>query len=313
MNKVSLLVPVYGVEQYIEACARSLFEQTYRDIEYVFVDDCSPDRSIDVLQRVVADYPERQAQVAIVRHDHNRGLGAARHTAFAAATGDFLMHVDSDDLLPKEAVALLVGKAEEADIVDGGYAEWADGKTVKTHAPVRDTKVRYLKKILCQNVTSHHIWGRLYRRSLLEEHHIYSVEGIDYNEDYAVVPRALFFARRATVDETVYCYRTDNMASYTHNISEKNLMSFFRSCQLVADFIEREDKDGIYRTQVDTGMVNVYRCAVGGGISLDKVDGICTYRVHHPVARFCIWLLRKGVAVRHVNLLYLSFRRLCVL
>lgn len=313
MEKVSLLVPVYGVEQYIEACARSLFEQTYREIEYVFVDDCSPDRSIDVLQRVVADYPERLAQVKIVRHDHNRGVGVARHTAFAAATGDFLMHVDSDDLLPKEAVALLVGKAEEADIVDGGYVEWANGKAVRSYAPLHDTKARYLKKMLCQNVTSNRLWGRLYRRSLLEAHNVYFLEGIDYSEDYSVVTRALFYARRATVDETVYRYRTDNVASYTHNVSEKSLLSYFRACQLVADFFEREDKDGLYRTQVDVGMVNAYRCAVAGGVSLDKVDRICTYRVHHPVARLCIWLLRKGVAVKYLNWLYLPFRRLCAL
>lgn len=313
MEKVSLLVPVYGVERYIEACARSLFEQTYPYIEYVFVDDCSPDGSIDVLLRVLTDYPERREQVRIVRHDHNRGLGAARHTAYTAATGDFLMHVDSDDLLPREAVALLMDKADEADIVDGGYAEWTDGKAVRTHAPNHESKERYLKKMLCQNVTSNRIWGRLYRRALLEAHGVHSVEGIDYCEDYAVVPRALLHARRATVDATVYCYRTDNESSYTHNISEKNLLSFLHACQLVAAYFEREDKAGIYRTQVDVGMVNAYRCAVQGGIALSRVDEICTYRVHHPVARLCIWLLRRGMAVKHVNWLYLSFRRFCVL
>ena len=80
MMKVSLLVPVYGVEKYIRQCSRTLFGQTYDDIEYVFVDDCSPDNSVAVIRQVLAEYPHREQQVRIVRHDHNRGLEATRKT-----------------------------------------------------------------------------------------------------------------------------------------------------------------------------------------------------------------------------------------
>ena len=76
MLKVSILVPVYGVEQYIEKCARSLFEQTYSDIEYVFVNDCTKDDSIGVLKRVLEKYPQRMQQVRIINHEKNMGLGA---------------------------------------------------------------------------------------------------------------------------------------------------------------------------------------------------------------------------------------------
>lgn len=77
MMKVSILVPVYGVEKYIEKCAVSLFEQSYEDIEYIFVNDCTPDLSIEVLRGTIARYPQRQKQVVIIDHDVNRGLGAA--------------------------------------------------------------------------------------------------------------------------------------------------------------------------------------------------------------------------------------------
>ena len=69
--KVSVLVPVYGVAQYIGACAASLFGQTYRDIEFIFVDDCSPDDSISVLKAVLKAYPDRENQVRILRHEAN--------------------------------------------------------------------------------------------------------------------------------------------------------------------------------------------------------------------------------------------------
>ena len=72
--KISVVIPVYGVEKYIEQCARSLFEQTMQEgIEYVFVDDCSPDRSIEILEEVFKEYPHRDPQVKIIRHPKNPG------------------------------------------------------------------------------------------------------------------------------------------------------------------------------------------------------------------------------------------------
>ncbi len=85
-NKISLLIPVYGVEKYIERCARSLFGQTYQNIEYIFVDDCTKDSSIAVLKKVLDDYPFRKEQVTIIHHNFNKGLSAARNTAFNHAT-----------------------------------------------------------------------------------------------------------------------------------------------------------------------------------------------------------------------------------
>lgn len=124
IKKVSILVPVYGVEKYIERCARSLFEQTYDNIEYIFVDDCTKDRSIEILQKVLEDYPNRKNQVKILHHDKNRGLSAARNTALDASTGDYLMHVDSDDYLRKDAVLLLAEKITTASsqVIIFGYS-----------------------------------------------------------------------------------------------------------------------------------------------------------------------------------------------
>ena len=77
---VSILVPVYKVENYIERCAHSVFEQTYPNIEYIFVDDCTPDRSIEVLERVMKDYPERAKHVKIVHFEKNKGVAVVRNT-----------------------------------------------------------------------------------------------------------------------------------------------------------------------------------------------------------------------------------------
>ena len=72
--KVSVLVPIYGVEKYIERCARSLFEQSLDNIEYIFVNDCTKDKSMDILYEVIKDYPHLLEQIRIINHETNRGL-----------------------------------------------------------------------------------------------------------------------------------------------------------------------------------------------------------------------------------------------
>ncbi|MBQ1779984.1 MAG: glycosyltransferase family 2 protein, partial [Bacteroidales bacterium] len=137
MYQVSILVPIYEVEKYIERCARSLFEQTYDNLEYIFVDDCSPDKSMEILEQVMEDYPNRKKQVRIIRHEHNRGLAAARNTALDAATSPFITHVDSDDYLSLDAIHLLVNKQVEtdADIVSGNYFVIESNRIKKAYEP----------------------------------------------------------------------------------------------------------------------------------------------------------------------------------
>ena len=77
---ISILVPIYGVEKYIERCARSLFEQTYPNLEFVFVDDASPDKSIEILHQVIKDYPKWDGHISIIHHDKNCGIAATRNS-----------------------------------------------------------------------------------------------------------------------------------------------------------------------------------------------------------------------------------------
>ena len=87
--KVSVCIPVYGVEKYIERCARSLFEQTMQEgIEFIFVNDCTPDKNIEILERVLAEYPHRKEQTKIIHHENNKGLVSARNTGLTYAVGE---------------------------------------------------------------------------------------------------------------------------------------------------------------------------------------------------------------------------------
>ena len=123
MNKpsISVIVPIYGVEKYIERCARSLFKQTISDrCEYIFVNDCTKDRSIDVLQRVIDEYPT--LKINILHHSQNKGLAGARNTGLDYASGKYIAHVDSDDYVDEDMLEALYNRAES----EGCDIVWCD-------------------------------------------------------------------------------------------------------------------------------------------------------------------------------------------
>ena len=121
--KVSVIIPVYGVEKYIERCADSLFAQTLSDIEFIFVDDCSPDRSMELLNQKIEKNRPRFAgmnwQVRTVRMPTNSGLAAVRRHGIQLAMGNFVIHCDSDDWVEPDMYKVMYEKAveEDADVV----------------------------------------------------------------------------------------------------------------------------------------------------------------------------------------------------
>lgn len=124
--KLSIIVPVYNASAYIEKCARSLFEQTFTDIEYIFVNDCTPDNSIQVLIQTLEDYPERKSQVVIINNDHNLGAAGAKNAGMKAATGEYMMFADSDDWLDKDGVEKMYEFAKRNDL-DIAYSNFCGG------------------------------------------------------------------------------------------------------------------------------------------------------------------------------------------
>ena len=109
MLTISIIIPVYKVEAYIEECLASVVTQSdaKANIECIIVDDCSPDGSMDIVRRFVDNY-QGTVQFRMLRHEVNRGLSAARNTGIDAATGDYLLFVDSDDYLSADCLSTLV-------------------------------------------------------------------------------------------------------------------------------------------------------------------------------------------------------------
>ena len=138
MCKLSVIIPIYNTETFIERCARSLFEQTLTSIEYIFVDDASKDASLNRLSAVIEQYPNRKEQIKIIRHDTNKGTLITKLDGLQIASGKYFIVCDSDDWVDQDAYQFLVDKAEEtgADIVTCDYLkEFGDHSQFCSHNP----------------------------------------------------------------------------------------------------------------------------------------------------------------------------------
>ena len=123
--KVSVIIPIYGVEKFIGRCAKTLMQQTLKEVEYIFVNDATPDCSMKVLQEVLARYPERQNSVVVAVHETNKGLPAARNTGLQMAQGEYIFHCDSDDFVEPDMLETLYTEAvmHRADIVSNNASD----------------------------------------------------------------------------------------------------------------------------------------------------------------------------------------------
>ena len=251
--KVSILVPVYNVEKYIERCAVSLFEQTYENIEYVFVNDCTPDGSIQVLEQVMKRYPSREKFSRIINHTVNRGLAAARNTAVQNCSGEFIIHVDSDDFVELNLVKTLVNQqlSSKADIVTGmGVMHMFNGQELLSN-PHYNSKEEFVTDMM-QVTINHVIWKRLIRRSLYVNHDVKAKEGVNCGEDCWVMTQLAYYASSFSfVDEVVYHYDCTRDDSYTFTanmkgviIKKKQIVDDIATAFLIIDFFK--DKERIF-------------------------------------------------------------------
>ena len=256
MNKqplVSMLIPIYGVEKFIERCAISLFEQTYQNIEYIFVNDCTKDNSVVILKDVIERYPNRKPHVFVIEHKKNKGLAGARNTAVAAATGEFLMHVDSDDYVDKEIVnkSVLVQKANDADIVIVDFKQAYPTFDIEVKHPVYSEMSLYCISVLERNAPNT-VWGKLIRTKLYVDNSISCLEGNNQGEDYQVLPKLYYYAKKINnLSQCLYYYDCQNEGAYSNSFSTSKYIQNWNSMNCVECFFQ--DKGMEYRYAVEKG------------------------------------------------------------
>jgi len=244
--KISVIVPIYNVEPYLEKCLLSIAHQTFKDFEVIMVNDGSPDGSALIAEKFV----ERYSNFKLISQP-NMGLGCARNRGLELAKGEYVAFIDSDDCIKPDYLEKLYNAAVQngADIAICGFEmHWlkTDIKVknfIKKRPGVYDAK-EILKCLIRDLSVQFYVWNKLFKRSLFSEN------GIWYPrmrfEDIGTLPRVFYSANKvAVIPDYLYVY-SKRKNSIISQLSEQNLNDYVRSLCMLRLFLEEEGCYGEY-------------------------------------------------------------------
>lgn len=312
MPKVTICIPVYNVEKYIERCARSLFEQTLDDLEFIFVDDCTPDRSIEILKSIIEEYQLRFAEknytARIERMPTNSGLAAVRRQGYQFASGDYITFCDSDDLMPADAIETLYNLAIEsgADIVSGDM-EWLyeDGTTKRYYLSLpygNDSESVY--RALLYKTYSHNLCSKLFKSNLLKEYDYITLMNATNGEDGMLFYQVLQHSKKTVhVNQVVYHYIQHSQSSTHKRLNRQALSSIVYLNKIRLDTCGRitslKDDTWVYVSKVLNGLlVEGYKDTLVPIIRNEKLEeyiNLCQMAQHYPVKDFIRTMVRRNL------------------
>lgn len=259
MDLISVIVPVYKVEPYLDCCVASIVAQTYKNLEIILVDDGSPDNC----PQMCDDWAKKDDRIKVI-HQSNKGGGAARNAGIDIAGGDYLTFVDSDDYISPNMYELLLRavKEAEADIAECGFTKTTDSSalfrtddyTVNTYSTVDALSAHINDRSFCQL-----IWNKLYRKEI-----VYGVRfpvGTKIDDEfftYQLIGNARLLAKIPCV---LYAYR-QQQGSVMHSLSSERRMEainakLLRHSYLIEHYPELTDESlknlwltGLYQGQL---------------------------------------------------------------
>lgn len=248
---VSVIIPVFKAEHFIERCCRSLFEQTLQGMEFIFVDDCSPDNSVRIIRNISEEYPNRQDQIKILSHSPNRGVSYSRQRGMDEAQGEYIIHCDSDDWVEPEMYETMykAAKDEDADVVCCGYyIEYPSGNRIASTYKERKTLGDVVFNI-GPRVGS--VWNKIVRLSMLRDACISFPQGINWGEDFCVSVSGLVLSRKTVLLPDILYHYWQNSKSITHTFSLKRCEELIESATVVESFLQRVNKKDQYLHQLN--------------------------------------------------------------
>lgn len=271
--KVSIVVPMYGVEPFLNKCVDSLLAQSLHDIEIILVDDGSPDRCGEIAE----EYAIKDNRVKVI-HQKNSGLGPARNTGMAAATGEYIGFVDSDDWANNCMFERLYNAAKKnnADIAVGGHCDWREGKvirskrhplagkTVMDRSEIDEIRRNLYGRSIDDKVTEAFpmsVWIAVYRKTLIDNNQLKFKNII--SEDVIFNISAYKFANKITfTGDTDYCYRNENQTSIMRSFSEEKLKKYEDYLKMLGNIAEEENNPECLM-RVKRAAINCCRLYVG--------------------------------------------------
>lgn len=185
--KVSIVIPVYKVEKYIKRCLRSVFNQTYANIECIIVNDCTPDNSFIIAKKIVESY-QGSIDFKVVEHEKNKGLSEARNTGIKMATGHYYFFLDSDDAIPPTSIEKLVETAllNDCPEIVMGVTKGVDANGNNVEVSSAQTKSFYDNSEVFQGYLNN-LWyviacNKLVKNDIFTDHKTFFLPGITHED-----------------------------------------------------------------------------------------------------------------------------------
>ncbi len=238
--KVSLVIPVYNVERYIEKCAESLFKQTYQNIEYIFINDASTDNSLKTLKETSKKYPNKN--IIFINNHTNKGSSSSRNLGIKTSTGIYINFCDSDDWLEPTAIEEMVKTAisKNADVVVTPFYTNTFNTEKILHFP--STNISDLNSIPI-NFQHFSLCNKLIRTSIIKDNKIYSLPGIDCWEDLSVTSRVLAFSPKvALLNKPFYHYRKYEYKSLSSDSHERQLKDRLKYADFLTEWFKENNR-----------------------------------------------------------------------
>ena len=260
MCKVSIIVPIYDVSNYLRKCLDSVLNQTLKEIEIILVNDASPNPKDE---EICLEYEELDERIVYTKHSTNKGLGGARNTGIHLAKADYVMHIDSDDWIHPKMAAILYNAAikENACIVECNFQKiFNNGDTENTilhTAMYPGDKINYL---------SMQTWNKIYKKKIFIKNNIFFPEKIT-SQDTATTPRlALVADKFIKIKDVLYYHIIEREGALTTNF-EKKLNDLPIVFNIVKDFM------------LDNNFWNKYRYSY-----YNKIWGTTKYNIEKIIA-----------------------------
>lgn len=244
MPKVSIIVPVYNVQDYIERCCNSLFGQTLLDIEYIFIDDASEDDSVNRINLVLNNYKQRKAQVHFIHHNKNLGTIVSRYDGIRIAQGDYIIHCDADDWIEKDMYEKMYNQAstQKLDIVRCDFCRDRTGESnycKRLPEEIYADKFAIISKMMTGNDLSS-LCDKLVRRTIVQSPNIMPPSH-DMQEDMALAIQYIYFSQHIGHIPHAYYHYCFNENSVTREQTiEKTIKRFIdvtENAALISDFL----------------------------------------------------------------------------
>ena len=260
MPKVSVIVPIYNVEKYLNRCIDSILNQTFTDFELILVDDGSPDRS----GKICDEYAEKDDRVKVI-HKQNGGVSAARNTGIDEAVGEYIMFVDSDDYIDSMMLQVMFSEKSEDVILSGLKYVDMDGNLIKEYKEnefsaigqnlfIEEYYIDMNKKCILNGP-----YNKLFKRSIIKENNIKFNESISICEDGLFVVNFLQHCKTfSNINEAYY-----NYVQYAQgSLMSKYNANAFNACELLYNakikFININNKKDILKSEIDNEILRLF-------------------------------------------------------